>query len=205
VRLGCTLLPEGSSPVNKRDGHLPMCSRKPGRPSWRCPRPRPSSHACYDRNGPSTERHGPAERVADTRGWLGCQFDAVAQASWGKLMSAIALYEEDPLMCTLLQEWLRSAGFRVEVGGAHRTQFVGRVDLVIASVSMPKHAGRYSLQALQAAHPGAPLIALSGQFRGGLSSAGTTAQGLGVARVIAKPLTRDTLLKAVHAMINPMS
>lgn len=120
-------------------------------------------------------------------------------------MSAIALYEEDPLMCALLQEWLRSAGFHVEVGGAGRTQPSGRVDLVIASISMPKHAGRYPLQALQATHPGTPLIALSGQFRGDLSSAGATAQGLGVAQVIAKPLTRDTLLKAVHAMIDAPS
>ena len=106
-------------------------------------------------------------------------------------------------MCGLLQEWLRSAGFDVEVGGADKP--IGRIDLVIVSISMPKHAGRYPLRALRAAYPGVPLIALSGQFRGGLSSAGTTAQGLGVAQVIAKPLTRDTMLKAVHAMINPMS
>lgn len=108
-------------------------------------------------------------------------------------------------MCALLQEWLRSAGFHVKIGGLHQTKLSGTVDLVIASVSMPKHAGRYPLQALQAAHPGVPLIALSGHFRGGLSSAGTTAQRLGVARVIAKPLARDTLLKAVHAIMDPTS
>jgi hypothetical protein len=41
------------------------------------------------------------------------------------------------------------------------------------------------------------------RFRAGLSSAGTTAQTLGVAQVIAKPLTRDTLLAAVRAIIKP--
>ena len=108
-------------------------------------------------------------------------------------------------MSALLAEWLRSAGYQVEVGGTRRAAPLGKVDLVIASISMPKYAGRYSLRTLQAAHPGVPLIALSGLFRGGLSSAGATAQCLGVAQVIAKPLTRDTLLNAVHAMINPTS
>jgi len=108
-------------------------------------------------------------------------------------------------MCALLQEWLRNDGFHVEVGSAHPIKPLAKVDLVIASISMPKRMGRYPLQAIQAVHPGAPLIALSGQFRGDLSTVGATAQGLGVAQVIAKPLTRDTLLKAVHAMIDPPS
>ena len=50
---------------------------------------------------------------------------------------------------------------------------------------MPKQAGA-QLREVQAAHPGAPLIAISGQFRAGLSTAGATAQTLGVQRVIAK-------------------
>jgi DNA-binding NarL/FixJ family response regulator len=68
---------------------------------------------------------------------------------------------------------------------------------------MPKRSGAQLLQQVQAAHPRTPLIALSGQFRSDLSSVGTTALSLGVAQVIAKPLTRDTLLGAVHAMIGP--
>jgi DNA-binding NarL/FixJ family response regulator len=66
---------------------------------------------------------------------------------------------------------------------------------------MPKHAGAQLVKEIRAAHPGTPLIALSGQFRCGLSTAGATAQTLGVAQVIAKPLTRDALLQAIHAMI----
>ena len=68
---------------------------------------------------------------------------------------------------------------------------------------MPKHAGALLIQKIQAAHPGTPLIALSGQFRSGLSTAGTTAEALGVQQVIAKPLTREELLEAVSAMIGP--
>jgi DNA-binding NtrC family response regulator len=117
-------------------------------------------------------------------------------------MSTIVIFEEDPLMHSLLREWLSSAGYHVPDTPCDR-EIPGRVDLVIASISSPKHAGACLLQEIQASYPGIPLIALSGQFRGGLSSAGTTAQSLGAAQIIAKPLTRDTLLGAVHAMINP--
>ena len=109
-------------------------------------------------------------------------------------MSSIAIYEQDRLMHALLQEWLCSAGYQVRDGD---------VDLAIVSIYNPKQAGGCTLPAIQAAHPKTPMIALSGQFRGGLSSAGSTAQSLGVAQVIAKPLTRDALLGAVHAMIGP--
>jgi DNA-binding response OmpR family regulator len=117
-------------------------------------------------------------------------------------MPKIVIYEEDPLMRALLQEWLCSAGYHA-TDTSFAKELASRADLVIVSISSPKHAGAYLLQEIQAVHPGTPLIALSGQFRGGLSSAGTTAQRLGVAQIIAKPLTRDTLLGAVHAMIDP--
>jgi DNA-binding NtrC family response regulator len=118
-------------------------------------------------------------------------------------MPDIAIYEDDQLMRTLLEEWLCGAGYRVQNSAPLGAQHPGRADLVVVSIYMPKHAGAHLLQEVQSAHPRTPLIALSGQFRGGLSSAGATAQSLGVAQVIAKPLTRDTLLKAVHAMIGP--
>jgi CheY-like chemotaxis protein len=115
-------------------------------------------------------------------------------------MSRIAIYEDDDLMRALLREWLSEAGYGVREVGPHAAQRAGTDDLVIASISMPKQAGA-QLREVQAAHPGAPLIAISGQFRSGLSTAGTTAQMLGVQRVLAKPLTRGDLLEAVRAII----
>ena len=112
-------------------------------------------------------------------------------------MSDIVIYEEDDLMCALLQEWLRTAGYRVRAGAPHG----GTADLVIVSIYMPKHAGAQLVREIQSAHPGTPLIALSGQFRSGLSAVGATAQALGVQQVIAKPLTRSDLLEAVRAII----
>lgn len=102
-------------------------------------------------------------------------------------------------MCALLQEWLRDAGYRVRADASR----AGTADLVIVSIYMPKHVGAQRVREIQAAHPGTPLIAISGQFRSGLSAVGSTAQTLGVQQVIAKPLTRDDLLEAVRAAIGP--
>ena len=116
-------------------------------------------------------------------------------------MSGIAIYEQDDLMRSLLAEWLSNAGYRIRGNAPPTVQSEVNLDLVIISIYMPKHAGAQLVNEIRAAHPGTPLIALSGQFRCGLSTAGATAQTLGVAQVIAKPLTRDALLQAIHAMI----
>jgi len=100
-------------------------------------------------------------------------------------------------MCALLQEWLREAGYRVRADASRE----GTADLVIVSIYMPKHVGAQRVREIQAAHPGTPLIAISVQFRSGLSAIGSTAEALGVQRVIAKPLTRCDLLEAVRAVI----
>lgn len=108
-------------------------------------------------------------------------------------------------MRALLNEWLSEAGYRVREGEPCRVPCAGTEDLVIASVYMPKHAGAQLMREVQAAHPGTPVIAISGQFRSGLAAAGTTAQMLGVQRVLAKPLTRSDLLQAVRAIIGSPS
>jgi DNA-binding response OmpR family regulator len=116
-------------------------------------------------------------------------------------MVGISIYEENDLMRALLKEWLGEAGYRVCASAARAEPQGGIADLVIVSVYMPKQAGVKMVREIQAAHPGKPLIAISGQFRSGLSAVGATARALGVQRVIAKPLARADLLEAVRAMI----
>jgi DNA-binding response OmpR family regulator len=116
-------------------------------------------------------------------------------------MSDIVIYEENDLMRALLQEWLSDAGYRVRAALPGRIADFGKAALVIVSVYMPKHSGPRLVREIQAAHPGTPLIAISGQFRAGLSTVGTTAQALGVQQVIAKPFTCTDLLAAVRAII----
>ena len=118
-------------------------------------------------------------------------------------MSDIVIYEENDLMRALLQEWLSDAGYRVRAGPPGVN--LGTAKLVIVSVYMPKHSGPQFVREIQAAHPGTPLIAISGQFRAGLSAVGATAQTLGVQQVIAKPFTCSDLLAAVRAIIHASS
>ena len=103
-------------------------------------------------------------------------------------------------MRALLKEWLGQAGYRVLEGGPRGVQGEERGDLVIVSVYMPKQAD-LQLREIRAGHPSTPLIAISGQFRSGLSCKGMTARMLGVQQVLAKPLDRRHLLEAVRSAI----
>lgn len=118
-------------------------------------------------------------------------------------MSTIVIYEADDLMRGLLEEWLTGAGYRVSAvtpcGPPPRVE----ADLVIVNIGMPKQAGSRVADEIRVAYPKTPIIAISAQFRADLSTRGTTAQTLGVAQVIAKPLTREALLAGVRAIIAP--
>ena len=116
------------------------------------------------------------------------------------IVSSIVIYEEDDLMRALLKEWLSQAGYRVLEAGSRGTKSEDVEDLVIVSVYMPKQAD-LQLRQIRAAHPGTPLIAISGQFRSGLPAAGMAARMLGVQRVLAKPLDRCDLLESVRTVI----
>jgi DNA-binding response OmpR family regulator len=118
-------------------------------------------------------------------------------------MSTIVIHEADDLMRALLQEWLTGAGYRVTAAAPYEPPPKVAADLVIVSIGMPKHTGSRVADKIRTANPGTPIIAISAQFRADLSTAGTTAQTLGVAQVIAKPLTRDALLAVVSAIIGP--
>jgi len=113
----------------------------------------------------------------------------------------IMIYEEDNLTRALLREWLNEAGYRVRTGVLCAAPAISSVDLVIVSLYMPKLAGAHCIGIIRAAHPGTPVIAISGQFRSGLSAAGPIAQTLGAQKVVAKPLVRSELLEAVRSMI----
>lgn len=115
----------------------------------------------------------------------------------------IVIYEEDDLTRDLLREWLAAAGYRVHIGTPCGREVDYPADLVILNVYMPKYAGAQCVRGIHAAHPNTPLIAISAQFRSGLSADGATAKTLGVQQVIAKPLVRTCLLDAVRAIIGP--
>src|SRR6266550_7963187 len=116
-------------------------------------------------------------------------------------MSRIVIIEDDPLMRSLLAEWLTAEGYGVESVAGDKAQPSPSVDLVIVDVYMPRRLGLELLPSTRRAYPGVPIIAISGQFRAGLDCAGPAAQALGVERVMAKPFSRETLLDAVRSVI----
>ena len=105
-------------------------------------------------------------------------------------------------MRALLREWLGEAGYRVSTPVPRAPAPEAAADLVIVSVSMPKHVGARMVREIQANHPGAPVIALSAQFRSGLCDMGATAQILGVDQAMAKPLSRADLLESIRAIMS---
>jgi len=134
--------------------------------------------------------------------WALQSADGGREARWVP-MNHIVLHEENDLMRALLKEWLSEAGYRVSAPAPRETPPDGAADLVIVSVSRPRQAGAEVVREIRATHPGAPVIALSSQFRSGLSDNGATARALGVEQVIAKPLSRANLLDSIRAILWP--
>src|ERR1700735_1409004 len=64
------------------------------------------------------------------------------------------------------------AGYGVRVGDRCNPGADAPCDLVILSVYMPKQAGAQCVRSVQETHPDTPVIAISGQFRPGLSADG---------------------------------
>jgi DNA-binding response OmpR family regulator len=113
----------------------------------------------------------------------------------------IVIYEGDFLIRALLKDWLEEEGYRVRFGNPCQAGADAPCDLVIVSIYMPKQNGSQSVRDIQAAHPGTPLIAISGQFRPGLAPTGATAKSLGVRQVVAKPLARKELIESVRGIL----
>jgi DNA-binding response OmpR family regulator len=118
-------------------------------------------------------------------------------------MSSIVIIEEDDLMRGLLTEWLVAAGYAIRERSLRPAPAGAGIDLVIVNLYMPREAGVDAVRAVQAAHPGTPVIAISAQFRSGLAGSWWAARALGARRLIAKPFTREDLLGAVREVIGP--
>ena len=115
-------------------------------------------------------------------------------------MGAIEIYEPNDLMRGLLREWLSAAGYAVRESP---DSDLTAPDLAIVSVETPKSESEVLIRGLHREYPGTPIIALSSRARSGLCSNGAAAHGLGVQRLLAKPLRRHELLMTVDAAIGP--
>lgn len=116
-------------------------------------------------------------------------------------MANVVIIEEDVLMRSLLAEWLTAEGYRVDEAAEDDASSRPHADLVIVDVYMPRREGVERLRLARSAYPGIPVIAISAQFRPGVSCTGLAARALGVNGVIAKPFAREELLQSVRSVI----
>jgi CheY-like chemotaxis protein len=103
--------------------------------------------------------------------------------------------DADPAMAGLLGEWLESEGFSVYEELPHDS-----CDLIVADVPQPRLGAPDFLRRLAREHPHTPILALSSNF---LPGAGRDlAQALGVAAVLAKPVSREALARTVNTLVD---
>lgn len=118
----------------------------------------------------------------------------------------VLVVDADCDLLRLLQEWLVARGWQVVTDsmcgiGAQSHNQVRHIDIVIVDVPFPRQGGLTVLERIRAEYPAVPVVALSAHFFGGTESNGSLARALGVARVLPKPVTRDTMLNALDQLL----
>jgi DNA-binding response OmpR family regulator len=116
-------------------------------------------------------------------------------------MPKVVIIEDDALMRSLMAEWLKAEGYRVDEVAIDELNTIAAAAVVIVDVYMPRKLGAQRLRAARKAYPDVPTIAVSTQFCPGVECSGPAAQALGVDCVIAKPFGREALLNAVRSVI----
>ena len=111
----------------------------------------------------------------------------------------ILVADADCALYGLLEEWLAGAGYEL-AGACAPAPAHGGYDLIVVDVPFPR-ADVDVLNMLRHEHPGTPIIALSSSFFPGVEKTGAVARDLGVAAVLAKPLTREALLAAALRVV----
>jgi DNA-binding response OmpR family regulator len=127
--------------------------------------------------------------------------EGMEQRNAGK--ARIVVIEANALMRELLDEWLRSEGYEVEVAAAPANTAPAGPDLVIVDLQSPRDEGPKIISAVKRQYPDVPILAMSGAFSPQIRAEGSTATALGARRVIAKPFLRRDMLEAVRALIGP--
>ena len=112
----------------------------------------------------------------------------------------ILVADADCALYGLLDEWLTGSGYVLAGACAPEERVHDGYHLIVVDLPFPREGGDV-LRQLRREHPGTPIIALSASFFPGIELSGALARALGVASVLPKPVTRESLLVAVrHAL-----
>ena len=114
--------------------------------------------------------------------------------------SRVLVVDADRTTLELIEEWLTADGRRVVADHGDATPAGEPIDLAIVDIPYPRSGDVERLRRLNDAHPGVPILAMSATFFAGVACSGGCASALGVAGVLPKPITQDTLLAAVRRL-----
>ena len=112
----------------------------------------------------------------------------------------VDIYERDPAERELLEKWLSQAGYRVRERGGSRAQPNSPVDLVILAAQVPTRQALGLIRTMRVIYPTTAFLLLSKQPAGDPNRAEAVWTG-DATLVLSKPLGRQELLDAVHAVI----
>jgi CheY-like chemotaxis protein len=116
--------------------------------------------------------------------------------------ATIVVADDEPGVRSFLRKVLTAAGYRVLEAndGKQAVQHVesNGVSLVITDLAMPEQEGIETIRRLRHERPDLKIIAISGQFAGGVLAA---ARVLGANASLAKPIDPDELLRVVRRLL----
>lgn len=108
----------------------------------------------------------------------------------------VSVLDMDRAGLDLLSEWLTQEGFRVsDMRGA------ASASVLIVDVPFARGGAREHLRCIAQQHPGKPILALSPTFFSSVRCHGDCARSLGVAGVLPKPVSRESVITAVRDVL----
>jgi CheY-like chemotaxis protein len=110
----------------------------------------------------------------------------------------VLLIDIEPAMAGLFESWLSGEGLRV----LRHADAAERIALILIDLPFPRQDGVRRLQRLAQAWPGVPVLVLSSTFFAGVAAQGAVARQLGAAAVLAAPVERETLSRAVAQVLS---
>ena len=120
-------------------------------------------------------------------------------------MARILVLDDDPDILSVLEATLRAAGHDVFGAGdgaaGLRLARERAFDLVVTDMMMPEKDGFEVINALRAANPGLPIIAISSGGRERSPIFLKIAQTLGVNATLTKPIKPDALVDCVEKIL----
>jgi len=121
-------------------------------------------------------------------------------------MARILVVDDDKEVREMLRQMLERAGYEVvdacDGNVALKLYREQPTDLIITDLIMPNKEGIETIMELRRDFPDVKIIAISGGGRIGPKDYLSSAKMLGARRILAKPLDRPKLLKAIEELLN---